>query len=290
MSEGMYQQMAQIGDKFYKKLRTDNEECFEKLYSSTASHAELPQFPEYLQKMGEEEVGQWCFKDPSTWPLNSWLVAKWKGFQADLKKELRGFTVVEKLLPMILTVCLAMFAKFAMYDQEKLPQFLEVGKLVTELAIFVVLFKLLKVATILQFVAWKSFGSLSKLEFAMVCQGALLVWSCSVFGMLMVCFWYGYGMFFVCWCIQRHRTKNIVFLCLWMHLHPKAWKNYVFVDAFGCTSIQKAYHNHTKSIPKTDQKQTKTIPKQHPHTPWRTPTLTRSRNLSRRRTARWWQL
>ena len=140
-------------------------------------------------------MGQWCFKGPSTWPLNSWLVAKWKGFQGDLKKELRGLTIVEKLLPVILTVCLAMFAKFAMHDREKLPRFLEVGKLVTELAIFVVPLKLLKVEAIQQFVAWKSFGSLSKSEFAMVCAGVVLVWSWSVFGMLMVCFWYGFGMF-----------------------------------------------------------------------------------------------
>jgi hypothetical protein len=81
-----------------------------------------------------------------------------------------------------------------MYEQEKLAQFFEVGKLVTELAIFVVLLKLLKVATILQFVAWKSFGSLSKLEFAMVCAGAVLVWSWSVFGMLMVWLWYVFCM------------------------------------------------------------------------------------------------
>ena len=109
---------------------------------------------------------------------------------------------------MILTVRLAMFAKFAMYDQEKLPQFLEVGKLVAELAIFVVLFKLLKVATILQFVAWKSFGSLSSWSSPWLVK--VLFWY--GLSLSLVCLWYGFGMvmgmLIVCSCIQRHRKKT----------------------------------------------------------------------------------
>ena len=157
---------------FYSKLKQDNTEAFAKLYSSTTSAAaELPQFPAHLESYAEEEIGAWVFKDPSKWAAQSWLVGKWKGLQPDLQKELHNIKVVDKFLPMLLVVMVAILAKLAMTDGEKLMQFLGICKLMIEFAMLVVFVKLLKVAQTLELQNWKIFGLLAKLEFGMICAG-----------------------------------------------------------------------------------------------------------------------
>ena len=166
-----YENMTKTLNNFYKKLRGDNQEAFQKLYSSSGSSAELPEFPAHLESYAEDLIGSWVFKDPSKFAHQSWLVAKWKGFQGDLDKQLLSVKVVEKLIPVVMVVILAIMAKLYMTDLEQFGQFLNFCKLATELGIFVVLVKLLKVCQILEFATWKSFGTLAKLEFAMIPAG-----------------------------------------------------------------------------------------------------------------------
>ena len=166
-----YEQMAQTIQNFYTKLRGDNKEAFEKLYTSGGSSAELPEFPSHLESYAEDQIGSWVFNDPSKFQFQSWLVAKWKGMQGDFDKQLQGIKVVEKLIPVCTVLVIAMMAKFYMSDLEQFAQFLNFCKWVTELGILVAIVKLLKVCKILEFTSWKLFGTLTKLEFAMVPAG-----------------------------------------------------------------------------------------------------------------------
>ena len=94
-----------------------------------------------------------------------------KGMQPELESEMKVFKVLEKILPYLLTVLFACGIQLLMVDQEKFFKFLDIGKFLVELGIFLTMLKLLKVATILQFVMWKSFGTLGKLEFSLIGQG-----------------------------------------------------------------------------------------------------------------------
>ena len=203
MCDTMYQQCDKVVKDWYGKLMAKESECFGKMYSSGGKVEDLPQFPTHLEEVGEEEFGAWCFKDPSKFVFKSYLVSKWKGMKEDMHKEVFGITVVEKLLAFFFTVASAHFAKLYFYEPEKVAQFVDIAKLVLQFAMVVLLPKLLKVATLLQFVAWKSFGVLAKLEFAQICAGGC---SLKVIGKSMpntsgtipkakriaVCFWYGF--------------------------------------------------------------------------------------------------
>ena len=171
MSQGMYDEMAKFHKNFYKKLFKENEEAFGKLYSSSGSNAELPQFPKHLEELAEQEIGSWCYKDPSGDAFKSWLVAKFKGFQPDCEGKLMNIKVVEKTLPVVLSVVLAILAKLYIDDSEQFGKFVDCSKLIAELAIVVLLFKLLKILTVVEFVFWKSLGILMNLEFAWICAG-----------------------------------------------------------------------------------------------------------------------
>ena len=152
-------------------MRRDNAEAYEKLYSSTGSSAQFPSYPKHLEEMAEEEIGSWTMKDPSTWPLQSFLVAKFQGLKGDMDKEMGIFKVLDKILPTVVMVAIAFFAKLAIDSPEKVAAVVDIAKLITEFGMLIVLVKLLKVATMVQFLLWKTFGSFSKLEFAMICAG-----------------------------------------------------------------------------------------------------------------------
>ena len=77
----MYAEVEKIHNDFYKKLHRDNDEAFQKLYSSCGSSAELPEYPKHLDEWVADESGSWTFRDPSKWAFQSWTVAKWKGFE-----------------------------------------------------------------------------------------------------------------------------------------------------------------------------------------------------------------
>ena len=94
-----------------------------------------------------------------------------KGMQPELESEMKVFKVLEKILPYLLTVLFACGIQLLMVDQDKFFKFLDIGKFLVELGIFLTMLKLLNVGTVLQFLMWKSYGNLAKLEFALVCQG-----------------------------------------------------------------------------------------------------------------------
>ena len=171
MAMSMSEEAAKFELDFYKKLQKQNPEAFEKLYSSCGSNAEFPQFPKHLWELGDQSCGWWSIGDPSTNLFKSWLVAKFKGLKPDLEKEVQVLKVVDKILPIFLIVAIGFLAKLMIDDAPKLMEYISLAKLVAEISIFVILLKLLKVATIMQFVLWKSFGLLAKLEFAIVCSG-----------------------------------------------------------------------------------------------------------------------
>ena len=128
MSESMYNEVKMLEGKFYKELKQKNQEAFSKLYTSSGSHCEFPEFPNHLKKTADNEIGWWTVGDPSKNMMKSWIVGKWQSFQPELQQKVFFFNVFEKLLPIIGAVLVAWLVKLSIDEPEKFEMVREITK------------------------------------------------------------------------------------------------------------------------------------------------------------------
>ena len=171
MSSSLMAEMYGLGERFYKELKQQNPEAFEKLGTSFAEHAPIPKFPDHLSKESYAQIGRWCFRDPSIWATKSFVVAKWQELQPQFRQILTKFHIFEILVAILMPVLIAMLTNFAMTDSEKFHKFVEIAKVIAQFGILVAIVELIKVVKIVEFVLWKVLGVLSKFEFASICAG-----------------------------------------------------------------------------------------------------------------------
>ena len=171
MSSSLMGEMFGLGERFYKQLKQQNPEAFEKLGTSFAENAPIPEFPDHLWKESSAQIGKWCFRDPSIWAMKSFVVAKWQELQPQFRQILTKFHIFEILVAILMPVLIAMLTIFAMTDSDKFHKFVEIAKVVAQLGIFVAIVELIKVVKIVEFVLWKVLGVLTKFEFASICTG-----------------------------------------------------------------------------------------------------------------------
>ena len=170
-------------------MEAQNKVAFAKLGSSDGSNAKFPEFSKHLEDIAENEVGSWMLKDPSLLAFKSWLVAKWESWAPELEAELRKFNIFAKLLIFcILPIFVAMLAKFVTGDPDTFDKFCKVADLCIKLGIFLMLWKVVQLAKVFEFVLYKQLGMAVKLEFSLITAGGnvnkLLSMSASKLSML----------------------------------------------------------------------------------------------------------